>query len=143
MLASIDAIKWFEKFMDFPALILLMIFFMGGWVMWKTQMNPDNHFDFADMLRDETCKPSALRLSIFVSLGISSWAIMYMLVTNKGTIDIWALIAYMAIWSGAKVAEKFIDAYAARTGGTGTVPAPKPIAPQPKLPIVEDSNPKG
>lgn len=113
-----DTIKalaaWWMSMVDFPALILLIILALGGWVLWKTQKNPDNDFDFSDMLRDEFNKPSAFRLAIFVCLGVSTWAIMYMLVNNKGKIDAWIFIAYMAIWSGAKVADKLVDAYSGR-----------------------------
>lgn len=102
---------------DLPAIILLLIVFMGGYVLYKTQASTTNHFDFADMLRDDKNKPSALRLGIFVCMAISSWAIMYLIVSTK-TIDTWVLVAYMAIWSGAKVAEKLVDAYAISKGAS-------------------------
>lgn len=108
-------IMWLAANIDFPAVVLLIIFMMGAWVLWQTQANKRNKFDFADMLRDETDKPSALRMAIFIGLGISSWAIMYMLVSNKGKIDTWIFVAYMVVWSGAKVADKLVDAYAGRS----------------------------
>lgn len=108
--------KWVAM-VDFPAVILLMLTMMGGYVMYKTQKNPSNNFDFADMLRDEKGKPSALRLAIFVCLGISSWVVMYLVTTTKA-IDTWIVLGYMVIWSGAKVAEKLVDAY------SGTVQKP-------------------
>jgi len=103
--------KWLSM-VDFPALILLIITLLGVYVIYKTQQDPHNQFDFADMLRDDTNKPSALRLAIFVCLAISSWAVMYIIVSTQ-TIDSWLLIAYMAVWSGAKVAEKLVEAYSA------------------------------
>lgn len=99
--------------LDFPALVLMLLFLMGAWVLKKTQQNPANDFDFADMLRDEAGKPSAARLAVFVCLGITSWAFMYQLI-HDGKIDAWIFLGYTAIWSGAKVAEKLVDAYSGR-----------------------------
>ena len=105
------------KMIDFPAIILLLIVLMGAYVLYKTQSSENNNFDFSDMLRDDKNKPSALRLGIFVCLAISSWAIMYLIVSTQ-SIDTWVLVAYMAIWSGAKVAEKLVDAYAISKGAS-------------------------
>jgi hypothetical protein len=115
--------------LDFPAVILMLIFLLGLYVLWKTQ-NADNDFDFSDMLRDDSGKPSSSRLAVFVCLAVSTWSIMYMLVTTKGVIDTWIFVAYVAIWSGAKVAERGIDAYLNKTGlpngNGGVVPVPMP-----------------
>jgi hypothetical protein len=45
---------------------MIVILFLGGWVLYKVQKDPDNNFNFEDMLRDETGHPSAFRLAIFV-----------------------------------------------------------------------------
>jgi hypothetical protein len=111
----------FDLKLDFPAFILLLIFLLGLYVLWKTQ-KADNGFDFSEMLRDDSGKPSSSRLAVFVCLAVSTWAIMYMLITNKGVIDTWIFIAYVAIWSGAKVAERFIDGYLANRGIPNNVP---------------------
>lgn len=119
--------------LDFPAVILLLIFLLGLYVLWKTQ-SADNDFDFSDMLRDDNGKPSSSRLAVFVCLAVSTWAIMYMLVTTKGIIDTWIFVSYVAIWSGAKVAERGIDAYLNKNGlpnGNGGV-APTPLTPAPR-----------
>lgn len=117
-------IKWLGM-IDFPAIILLVITLMGGFVMYKTQASKTNNFDFADMLRDDSGKPSALRLAIFVCLAISSWAVMYLVIQNKA-IDIWVIVLYMLIWSGAKIAEKIVDAYMASKGDKGPSLPPAP-----------------
>jgi len=126
--------KWLSM-VDFPAVILLVMTLMGAYVLYKTQKNPNNNFDFADMLRDDAGKPSALRLAIFVCLAISSWAIMYLIVQNRN-IDLWLIVCYMMIWSGAKIADKMVDAYAATKGAVPSAapasvptPAPAPVAP--------------
>lgn len=121
----------FDLKLDFPALILLLIFLLGLYVLWKTQ-KADNGFDFSEMLRDDSGKPSSSRLAVFVCLAVSTWAIMYMLITNNGVIDTWIFIAYVAIWSGAKVAERFIDGYLQNRGipnGTPVAVAKAPPAP--------------
>lgn len=104
---------WLSQNLDMPAVALLIIFVLGLYVLFRTQKST-NDFDFADMLRDETGKPSAFRLAIFVCLAISSWAVMYMLVKNSGHIDTWIYVAYITVWSGAKVAEKALEAYSGR-----------------------------
>lgn len=109
---------------DLPALVLLILLCLGGYVLYKTQANPTNNFDFADMLRDDSGKPSGFRLALFVCLGISSWVIMFLVVKAKA-IDPIIFIAYIAIWSGAKIAEKFIDMYGSIKG------APPQVKPQP------------
>lgn len=108
--------KWLSM-VDFPAVILLVMTLLGVYVLYQTQKSRSNNFDFADMLRDDAGKPSAFRLGIFVCLAISSWVIMYLVVQNK-TIDLWLIVFYMLIWSGAKIAEKIVDAYIATKGST-------------------------
>lgn len=117
-------VKWLGM-IDFPAIILLVITLMGGFVMYKTQASKTNNFDFADMLRDDSGKPSAFRLAIFVCLAISSWAVMYLVIQNKA-IDIWVIVLYMLIWSGAKIAEKIVDAYMASKIGKEPPSPPAP-----------------
>jgi len=82
--------------------------------MYKVQKDPDNNFQFEDMLRDDAGKPSAFRLAIFVSLAVSTWVIMY-IVLKTNTLDTWMFVAYLAIWSGAKVAETALNAYSGRS----------------------------
>jgi hypothetical protein len=121
-------ITWLSQNIDMPAIALLIIFVLGIYVLNRTQKS-NNAFDFADMLRDEGGKPSAFRLAIFVCLAISSWAIMYMLVKTNGSIDTWIYVAYISVWSGAKVAEKALDAYGGRQVPTQSpLPSHSPVA---------------
>jgi hypothetical protein len=126
--------EWLMQNLDMPAMVLLMIFVLGLYVLFRTQKS-NATFDFADMLRDELGKPSAFRLAIFVCLAISSWAIMYMLVKAGGTIDPWIYVAYITVWSGAKVAEKALDAYSGKPSqykaASEVNEADGPIAPPP------------
>jgi hypothetical protein len=101
--------------LDIATVILLLILLMGGWVLWRVQRDKSNGFDFSEMLLDDTGKPSAFRLAIFVSLAVSTWVIMY-IVLKKNDLDIWMFVTYLGIWSGAKVAETAITAYAQSKG---------------------------
>ena len=107
--------KWLSM-VDFPATVLLVMLLLGVYIMHKTQQNPDNNFDFADMLRDDGGKPSAFRLAVFACLAISSWVIMSIVVTTHA-IDLWVFGFYLIVWSGAKIADKLIDAYMVTKGG--------------------------
>lgn len=131
-MAYVDGfLAWWVNMIDFPALVLLILLLVFAWVLNKTQKNPDNEFDFADMLKDDQGKPSASRMAVFVCLALSSWAIMYLVINNKSRIDLTTIfIAYMVIWSGQKVAEKFLDVWGRRGGVEPPAPAPAP-APNP------------
>ena len=112
-----ETLSKFLSTLDIATTILLLLLCLGVWVLWNVQKNPSNEFDFEEMLRDESGKPSAFRLTIFVSLAVSTWIIMF-IVLNTNALDTWMFVTYLGIWSGAKVAETAIIAYAAR-GGSG------------------------
>lgn len=130
-MAYVDGfLKWWMEMIDFPAFVLLLLLMVFGWVLYKTQANKENKFDFADMLRDDNGKPSSTRMAVFVCLGLSSWALMYLVINNKHKVDVsFVFVAFMIIWSGQKVAEKFLDVWALRLGGGP--PAEKSQTPTP------------
>ena len=113
----LDGVKLDVK-LDLPAMVFIFIFIILFFILYRTQRS-DNGFDFSQMLRDESGKPSSGRLATFVCLAASTWALMYILVTKQGTIDPWIFIAYTGIWSGAKVAEVAIQQYFNK-GGSAT-----------------------
>lgn len=129
--------------MDFPGLVLVAVLLLMLWVLWRAH-SADNGLNFAEMLQDESGKASSSRLAMFICLAISSWAIMYILLTRKGEIDTWLFVCYVGIWSGAKVAEKAFDAYNASRGGLPSpVPRPAPAPsprPSPKPPAPPPDN---
>lgn len=108
-------IDWISK-LDIATAVMIIILIMGGWVLWKVQKDPNNDFDFEDMMRDDTGKPSSFRLAVFISLAVSTWVIMY-IVLKTNSIDSWIFVAYLGIWSGAKVAESAIQAYGGYKSG--------------------------
>lgn len=109
---------------DFPAVVLIAIFVIMFWVFWQAH-KADNGLNFSEMLRDEHGKASSARMAIFVCLAISSWAIMYILLTRKGEIDPLVFGGYIIVWSGAKVAEKLVDAFIYYRNGAPATPLPR------------------
>lgn len=141
MVGAHEIMNW-DLRIDFPGLVLVAILLLMFWIMWRAQ-KADNGLDFAEMLKDDSGKASSSRLAAFVALAISSWAVMYILVTRKGEIDTWLLVAYVAIWSGAKVAEKALEAYVPGARGLPPAPpAPPPAPPAPTRPPLPPTPPK-
>lgn len=102
-------IDWI-KTLDIATAVMLAVMFLGAWILWKVQRDPNNDFNFEDMLRDDAGKPSSFRLAVFISLAVSTWVMMY-IVLKTNAIDSWIFVAYLSIWSGAKVAETALQAY--------------------------------
>ena len=73
-------------------------------------------------MRDDNGKESLFRFGILVALVISSWCLIYMSsnVVQSGS-DLEQLfpyfVAYLGIWSGAKVVEKLLDVLILKFGG--------------------------
>jgi hypothetical protein len=104
---------------DFPAVVLLGMAVAMGWVMWSAQ-NQAN-FDWGDAFKDEQGKVSWLRTAIPVSLVLSSWTLLYVVMnTIKSTFDAQGMsvalaglypwfVAYMLVWAGTKTADKALE----------------------------------
>jgi hypothetical protein len=105
------SVKAFIATIDIPAIVLLIILAMGWGIVKQAQKRED--FDFSNMLRDDNNKESALRFAVFVALAVSSWFVIYDTIHNKAG-DNQALLIYVVVWSGAKVAEKLVEALAAK-----------------------------
>lgn len=111
--------------LDLPFLSLVAMLAITVYIIFAAQRRDD--FDWGQALRDDNGKVSALRLGIFAAIAVSSWLLIYvtMNVIKKGD-DLEQLFpfyaAYLGIWSGAKVAEKAIDAVLAKFGVTRPAP---------------------
>jgi ABC-type sulfate transport system permease component len=92
---------------DFPGLILLLIFVILFYLLYVAASN--KKINFAQMLLSEDNKASSTRLSMLIALAVSSWALMYILITKHGEIDTWLYVSYISVWSGIKVADKVIS----------------------------------
>ena len=128
MKATIDFLTFLFAEFDVPSMVLAVMGLFGVWVMIRAQRRDD--FDWGDALKDETGKLSAMRLAVFVSLAISSWLLIYIAMNAvKSAADLDLLfkffIAYLAIWSGAKIVERALDIILAKYAGAA-LPAKNP-----------------
>lgn len=100
---------------DIPSIVLIVLLVAGGFVMYKAQQK--ENFDFAQMLTDDSGKPSAMRLAVFVCIAASTWVVIKVVMSNtepKETFNFF--MAYIAVWSGAKIVEKLLDVLLAKFG---------------------------
>jgi hypothetical protein len=111
MTQALEILKLLLDYFDTPVLILL--FMLGSmWGMVRVARRK-GFYDFAVMLKDENGKESVTRLASLVALAFSSWFIMYDAIHNKQG-DSTVLLIYLGVWSGAKVAERLVDALATK-----------------------------
>lgn len=99
--------NWFNLTTMLPIAVLAFLLVMAIVVLWRAQARPD--FDIANMLKDDAGRESPLRFAILVSLAISSWGIVFLLINSKDALAYWN--TYLLTWSGAlvfiKAAEKW------------------------------------
>lgn len=119
--AAIEAFGWS---LDIPTALLIVMFALIITILWRASLGER----WAEAFQDDSGKVSALRLAIFIAIGVSSWHLLYvtMNVVKKGD-DLEQLYpfyaTYLAVWSGAKVAEKALDAILAKFGVKPARPA--------------------
>lgn len=105
--------------LDIPAIVLILLLLAGAVVMHAAQKQPG--FNFSDMLTDDSGKPSAMRFAVFVCIAASTWALIKVVMTATDSKEVFNFyMAYMAVWSGAKIVEKMLDAILAKLGVTTT-----------------------
>lgn len=106
--------------LDVPGLMLIFICVLLMVVLWRASRAQD--FKFAQMLKDEQNKESALRFGVFIAIAVSSWVLMRAAI-NQAT-DREALTqlywAYLFTWSGALVFVKAVEKW------NGVLPWSKP-----------------
>lgn len=101
--------------LDIPAIVLILLLLAGAFVMWAAQRQPG--FNFSSMLTDDNGKPSAMRLAVFVCIAASTWVLIKIVMTVQDEKSVFNFyMAYMAVWSGAKIVEKMLDAMLAKFG---------------------------
>lgn len=107
--------------MDLPALLLVAVMSFMFYALYRVQRNPANNFDFADMFRDESGKPSAARIMVLVCGGVTSWLLMYMVMHSVDSrVDPMFFGLYLTAWSGTALASKWMDL---KAGGQLTMKA--------------------
>lgn len=110
-----------------PLFILLFLFCLFAVVLLKAHINPQNRFDVANFLRDETGKESSGRAFGFIALGIHSWWVATLVLQKTATVD--HFLYYGIIWAGTPA----LMVFAQRWGGT------LPMSPQGQPPYVPSS----
>lgn len=105
--------------LDVPAASLLMMGLGLFWLMLSASRRPDAFWSTA--FKDDTGKVSWMRLAMLVALGVSSWHLIYVTMNvvkdGKDLAELYPFYAtFLLVWSGAKVAEKAIDAVLAKFG---------------------------
>jgi hypothetical protein len=89
-----------------PSTVLIVLLLLMAYVLFSAQKSRED-FDIANMLKDENGKESGLRLALLVSLAISSWAVVTMVLNNTLSTNVW--VGYLATWSGSLVFIKAAD----------------------------------
>lgn len=108
----IEFLKSLIDMIDLPAVVLL--FMLIGIAVAMTAKQKDETFDWGDAFRDESGKVSWTRAAVPISLAISSWALVYVVMdgihsvkTADDTVKVlhelfWWNIAYAMVWAGTK-----------------------------------------
>jgi ascorbate-specific PTS system EIIC-type component UlaA len=96
---------------NLPSVLLTLAVTLGAWILVRTQGRED--VDLVRLFRDEAGKESVTRLGVIVSLFVTSLVLIYSVVQGR-EFALYMFIIYNAVWSGTRVAEKLVDAYAAR-----------------------------
>ena len=106
------------KEVDVAALVLV---FGLLWILLVLRIARAGGFNWTTAFQDDNGKSSVLRIGVLVCLIISSWLLMYLalhVVQNDKTLQelFPYFMAYLAVWSGAKVVEKMLDVIMAKYG---------------------------
>lgn len=99
-----ESMRW-----DVPKVVLAVMLVVFLWSFYTVSRRKD--FDFADIYKDDKDKVSLARVMSFGTWVVATWVVMQDSLDAAPTVEIF--IAYMLIFSGVKVAEKYIEA---RTG---------------------------
>jgi hypothetical protein len=111
---SLDAFGWS---LDVPTALLFVMLALIVVLLWRADLGPR----WAEAFQDDGGKVSALRLSIFIAIAVSSWHLIYVTMnvikTGADLNELYPFYAtFLGVWSGAKVAEKALDAILAKFG---------------------------
>lgn len=92
------------------------------WVLTVIRNAQVGGFSWKRAMQDDNQKESVFRFGILVALVVSSWQLIYVTVNViKTGADLEQLfpyyMAYLAVWSGAKVVEKMLDVLLLKFGG--------------------------
>lgn len=100
---------------DVPTALLLVMFALIAWIVWRAERQGLN---WADAFRDDSGKASFMRLAMMVALMISSWQVMSTTLRVQPSLDLVERLSefFIVVWSGAKIVEKIVDVIAVKFG---------------------------
>ena len=91
---------------DTLALIFFATVLCAFLIYWH--LDSSTRFDIRDLMVDKkTQRLSLYKIGQFFALLVSTWVLIYE--TRNGRLSEWLFIAYMAAWSGANLANKYLD----------------------------------
>lgn len=104
-------LSFISAYLSVPSIALLVMFCGAFYVLKAAQRRED--FDLGNMFKNEAGKESVVAMGAMIAIILSGWVLVYDTVTN-GVVDQNIYLIYLAIWSGSKVAEKLVEALAAK-----------------------------
>ena len=85
---------------------IVSVFAIAVFVYWH--VDKTTRFDIRDLLVDKkTGRLSLYKIGQFFALVVSTWVLVRE--TNSDRLTEWLFIAYMVAWSGANLANKYLD----------------------------------
>ena len=113
MTLLVPILGWLAEAATVPNILLLFLTALSAWVLVTAQRHPT--FDIGLMLTDDKGKPSSSRFAVLISLGITSYIVVYAFIHKLvGDAMLFNLFcAYIITWASSKAVEKLIDAWAA------------------------------
>lgn len=108
---------------DVPTMLLIIMFALILWIMLRAHRSGLN---WAEAFKDDSGKPSFLRLAVLIALSITGWQIMSLTLRVQPTVDLLERLTefFIVVFSGAKIAEKALDVILAKFGLRPAPPAP-------------------
>jgi hypothetical protein len=88
------------------ALLLLAGLAFTVWILWRVHRNARNSIDLSELLIDSDGKASWTKITAIGAFIVASWAFAFMTLHDKMTE--WLFLFYVAVYSGAPVAYRFI-----------------------------------
>ena len=93
--------------LDLMGAMVVLLILVAYRISYKASKNPNNKFDFGEAFTDSTGKTSMGRLSVFVALVVSTWALVALVVTDGLTE--WYLTGYLGAFVLNGIGSKFAD----------------------------------
>lgn len=107
---------------DLAAIVLGLLLLLPVWIMYAA--HKETGFSWGQMLRDTDNKSSAVRIGVPISLAVSSYGAMYVMVKWPPADALKYHTLFLAIWSSTLVVSKIIDRWDGRLPFAKIPPVP-------------------